>query len=62
MVMMWQGPVPDALLDASRGIDSAVMEYHRPITLERTFNALRDAVTRAETEIDKYHHNTEERS
>lgn len=33
---------------------SAIMEYNRPITLERTFNALRDAIRRAEAEIDKY--------
>ena len=62
MVTMWNGPVPDALFDASRGIDSACMEYHRPITLERTFNALRDAVTQAEATIDKYHNLTEAKS
>ena len=40
--------------DALRALDYAITEYHRPITLERTFNALRDAVTRAEATIDKY--------
>lgn len=47
-------------LDAMRALDAAIMEYNRPITLERTFNALRDAVTRAEAEIEKYHQSTTE--
>lgn len=54
MVMMCKGPVYGALLDASRALDYAIMEYYRPITLERTFNALRDAVKQAEATIDKY--------
>lgn len=49
--------------DALRALDYAITEYHRPITLERTFNALRDAVKQAEAEILKYHRDkTEERS
>ena len=39
---------------ASRGLHHAIWEYHAWSCHERTFNALRDAIRRAEAEIDKY--------
>ena len=51
---------PEPVFDGIIELGNAITTYYRPITLERTFNALRDAVTRAEAEIEKYHQSTTE--
>ncbi len=45
---------------ALRALDYAITDYHRTITNERTFNALRDAIALADAEIDKYHQSVSE--
>ena len=55
MINLWPtAHEPYGLWDASMELELAIMTYHRPITNERTFNALRDAIRHAEAEIDKY--------
>ena len=53
---------PEPIFDGIIDLGNAITEYHRTVTIERTFNALRDAIRRAEAEIDKFHKMTEEKS
>ena len=53
---------PEPVFDGIIELGNAITEYHRSLTRERTFNALRDAIRRAEAEIDNYkQHKTEEK-
>lgn len=51
---MSPGPSPVGMFAASRGLHSAILQYYVESNHEWTFNALRNAISRAEKEIDNY--------